>query len=114
MPRYRLDLEWTLLGWINPNPPANRRALALDVARNHHVTGPNGAPIEYHAHPAPRGALWVVEGADSDIDDMIEEWEGFWNVTVTKTLLLTDAEFAKMSDRAADRAAKVREILLKS
>jgi hypothetical protein len=89
MPRYRLDLTWTSWGKdpSNPNSLSVRRDAAVKVAAEKNVTGPGGQPIRNHITEGPNGPTWIVEGADSDVEGMIGKWEGFNNVTVSKTRL---------------------------
>jgi|GraSoi_2013_40cm_1033754.scaffolds.fasta_scaffold08517_2 hypothetical protein len=86
MPMYRLVLTWTPYGADphNPHSVSERRDAAVLVAQNNNVTGPNGQPIKPHITPGPHGATWIVEGADTDVDNMIDIWKGFKNVTVEK------------------------------
>jgi hypothetical protein len=86
MPRCRLRLTWTTKG-ADPHHPHSvqfRRDKAVDVAGQNHVTGPNGNPIRNHINSEADGATWIVEGQDTDINNMIATWVGHGNVTVQK------------------------------
>jgi len=88
MPRFKLTLTRTAKGERNGIPVEARQDDALAVARKNHVTGPNGEPIEKkHIQSKPHGAIWIVQGESSNVDNMIKKWEEFGNVTVEKVEL---------------------------
>jgi len=59
----------------------------VQVARDRNVTGPGDDHIRNHITEGPNGPTWIVEGADTNVDNMIRRWETFGNVTVSKSLL---------------------------
>lgn len=83
MPQYILELTWTDKGRNNSVPVTTRRGKAMAVADANNVTGWSGQPISgSDIIDTDTGALWKVQGNDSDIRAMISTWESHGNVTV--------------------------------
>jgi hypothetical protein len=85
MPQYTLTLKWKEPGGGGPIMVQKLRKAAIAVAKKWRVKAWDDTDIQdvKDIDSLGDGARWRVKGADSDICNMISEWEGHKHVDVS-------------------------------
>jgi hypothetical protein len=80
MPKFILDLQWTSDGLKNVSNGTFReiRTEAIDFVTRHSLTI---IQIIDRIRPTPIGPIWIVEGEESNVKDVVLRFNGFGNVT---------------------------------
>jgi len=89
MPKFILDLRWTPNGLANvPNGHFfDIRTEAIDFATRHGLTI---IQITDRIRPTPIGPIWIVEGDESSVKDVVLRFNAFGNVTAQYFDYITD------------------------